>query len=191
MTTLKKQFAQKEKECEKKAAENGRLRKQIGDYFEENLAQQNKLTRAQGPDNDAVMSAYSSLFYAIQNMAAIDFKGEPFAKPSKKIQRDAFQKLTADSEDGSYAMFLTSVEHKCLIIEAVVWDQIIEGLLKTPLAAYTGNLFVESVARSSLKSQSLTLTYFGRWIPMLTLTDYRESGRLPCLAVWLSRSFPR
>lgn len=149
LTSLQSEIKQKDKQLRRQQKELDQQRKQLMDIGLERLQQQNPLTRTQGPDVGSILSAYKSLYYAIRNFATDSFKGEPFRKPNKKQQKMAFQKLVEDQNE--YEDYLTDRKYKSCLIEAVIWDHLIEELLQAPLAAYHGSANMEKRTRTCLQ----------------------------------------
>lgn len=159
LDTLKARLAENDEELaglqseiEQKTAMLQRQRRQLEEYGLDQMSKQNPLTRTQGPDDDSIHEATQTLYYAIRNLADLDFKGQPLRKPVKAAHKEAFQKLT--KEPRGYEDYLLDIRFKAYFVEAVIWDRLIDDLLKTPLAVYLGTSDVEEAVRPRLRGSS-------------------------------------
>lgn len=87
------------------------------------------MTRAQGPDDSAIHEATQLLRYAISNLADSSFRGQPFTTPKNNVQREAFDRLTDDHVKRN--RYLKDVKFESLVVEATIWDFLIQNLLST------------------------------------------------------------
>lgn len=152
LTEKDKELASLEAEIEAKKSQLQRQSRQLEKHGLEQMGRQNPLTISQGAPDSPIIDSIEMLILAIRNLAQLDFKGLPLKKPSKAKHREAFGKLTKSQD--KYESYLTNVHHKAYIIEAVIWDCLIEDLIGAPLAVYTGSADIEEAMRPHFQGRS-------------------------------------
>lgn len=148
-------MAEKEATIQSQKQHTDALRKQNNEFALKNYemaAQQNTPTQAQGPDDSAISDATDSLDDAIQVLACTSFKGAPFRKPRTKKYKEVLETLTGDLEQ-CIRYLTTDVELKSCVVEATIWDRLIQSLLGTPLAAYNGSMNMDISLKLNLGGQ--------------------------------------
>lgn len=87
----------------------------------------------QGADDTAMELLFRDLCRSIQKFAATYFLGKPFIDPRKKEDKAFFESLTSN-----YSTYLKSQipDAKETIIQAAIWNKLINVLLKEPIKAF-------------------------------------------------------
>ncbi|KAH8777583.1 hypothetical protein F5883DRAFT_517926 [Diaporthe sp. PMI_573] len=95
---------------------------------------QSKAGKMEGPDDTFIMNLFTPLFYSIITFSLAYFKGAPYVTPRRREQKEFFETLTSSD----YKLYLTSKHPgaKERIVQAVVWNKLVEELLRLPLRAY-------------------------------------------------------
>lgn len=106
--------------------------------------------KMEGPDDSFITALFSPLFYAIVGFAATYFKGKPYKTPLKAEHKAFFESLTS----GDYKDYLISKQPgaKERIVQAVIWNKLINMMLGAPLKALN-SLRVE-IIQSSVSGRS-------------------------------------
>lgn len=92
----------------------------------------------QGPDDASITSLFDALFYEINTFVQAYFKGKPYVNPRKNDDKEFFQSLTGT--DYTDYLKLKHPGAKEAMIQAVIWNKLIDHLLKTPTKAFMDDL---------------------------------------------------
>lgn len=113
--------------------ENAKKLKQDGDVAVSTTLQSD-LGMIQGPDDTAITELFNTLVWLINTFTGQYFQGAPYADARKKDQKAYFQSLVGSD----YKKYLKSEDPgvKQAIIEAAIWNMLIDPLLRTPTKAF-------------------------------------------------------
>lgn len=114
---------------------------------------QSEAGRFQGDDDATMLLLLHDLYYSINTFAGKYFIGSPYVQPRKSKDKDFFGSLTSN-----YGTYLTSKIEKAkeTIIQAVIWNKLMDPLLKQPTKAFLE--IPEALIKNNLSGTTHTLT---------------------------------
>lgn len=143
----------KEVEGEPNGSKTVKKLKQDDDNDSQPLTLQSKANNFQGADDGTMELLFSDLYYSINTFAGKYFIGNPYVYPRKNKDKTFFESLT-----GNCGTYLTSKieDAKETIIQAAIWNKLINSLLEQPLKAFLQ--MPEAIIKNDISGTSPTLT---------------------------------
>ncbi|KAK7701493.1 hypothetical protein SLS64_010238 [Diaporthe eres] len=129
-----------------------------------------KASKFQGCDDNDMRDVFEKLSSSISNFALEHFKGAPYATPRKKDQK-IFERLVANDD---FRAYLTSKQRgaKPWIIQAVIWNKLIDQLLLTPTKAQVTMMYYERIFLISIHTDAPEEFYAWRTLTANLLSNY-------------------
>ncbi|KAG8162449.1 hypothetical protein KVR01_008214 [Diaporthe batatas] len=90
--------------------------------------------KMEGPDDTFIVGLFSPLFYDILSFSINFFQGAPYVLPRKNEQKEFVQTLAGSDAKLYLASRHTGAKEK--IVQAMIWNKLVESLLSVPLKAF-------------------------------------------------------